>query len=102
MSQSASVRRRQRQRRYERNKALADALKEALGCELTGQKYPIGQLEWHHVTNKRWWVSQKYHISHAAFERELAMCMCVSREAHVRLHQKIILPTKRSEPASAP
>ena len=71
------------------NQALSDALKAALGCELTGQRLPVGDLAWHHVdpATKKFDLS-RYARSKTAFYAELCKCVCIAHPLHEAIHAK--------------
>ena len=59
------------------------------GCEISKQKLPPEELEWHHPdpTTKKRPLAKAISLGHEGFLSELAKCVCISRTLHRRLHR---------------
>jgi len=68
------------------NVAYSREERERRGCEVTGQRLPWWELEWHHIGDKYRDVSVLTYRSHKRFCEELAQCISVWKEVHRALH----------------
>jgi len=82
-------------KRRDENMAFSTELKRRIGgCQLSGQKLPPEELEWHHCdpSQKKRKITKMYRLSHAQFLAELSKCICIARDIHRAIHA----PNKKS------
>lgn len=84
-------------KRRAENIAIASALANEIGCELTGQKLPMSDLNWHHPEKGKIKLSKVSQKSRSRFLHEIADCILVSSAIHVNWHRMSKITTGRND-----